>query len=63
MGLIMNIKEIEQCDDVQKLYNELEITRDQIFASQNFKCGQMFVDAKSRQNAIIKRAKELSCPQ
>ncbi len=60
----MNIQEIEICNNAQELSNELEITRNQIFASQNFNSGEMFIDAKSRQNAIIKRIKELlSCHQ
>lgn len=56
----MDIKQIEQCDNVQELSNELEITRNQIFASQNFNSGQMFIDAKLRQNAIFKRVNQIS---
>lgn len=56
----MDIKQIEQCDNVQELTNELEVTRNQIFASQKFNSGFMFIDAKSRQNAILERVKAIA---
>ena len=55
----MTLEEIKITSDRQALVEILQQTENQLFAARNFKSGQMYVDAKLRQNAAMSRAEEI----